>query len=68
MAHPSMDRETVARVARFMAGLDLSDEDVDAVLPYVRIYLEHARKLEALGLSEGDPREYIYAEDRRMVE
>jgi Asp-tRNA(Asn)/Glu-tRNA(Gln) amidotransferase C subunit len=61
-------RETVARMAREVSRLDLSDEDVDRVLPYVRAYLENIQKLEALGLEERDPRDYAFAEDRRMVE
>ena len=61
-------RETVVRMAREVSRLELSDEDVDRVLPYVRAYLENVQKLEALGLLERDPREYDFAEDRRLVE
>ena len=61
-------RETVARMAREVSRLDLSDEEVDCVLPYVRAYLENIQKLEALELEERDPRDYAFAEDRRMVE
>ena len=61
-------RETVARMAREVSRLDLSDEEVGRVLPYVRAYLENIQKLEALGLEERDPRDYAFAEDRRMVE
>jgi hypothetical protein len=63
-----LSRETVARLARELAGLDLSDEDVDHVLPYVRAYLASIERLEALGLDEQDPRTYYYAEDRRWLE
>jgi hypothetical protein len=61
-------RETVARMAREVARMDLSDEDLDKVLPYVRAYVEQARRLEALGLEERDPRDYAFADDRRSLE
>jgi hypothetical protein len=67
-----LTRETVARMAREVAGLDLADEDLDRVLPYVRAQLANVAKLEALaatlGLQSDDPRAYTYAEDRRWLE
>jgi len=63
-----LTRETLERLAREVAGLELSDDDLDHVLPYVRGLLANVGKLEALGLDERDPRAYSYAEDRRWLE
>jgi hypothetical protein len=60
--------ETLARMAGEVAGLELSDADLERVLPYVRAQLAAVARLEALGLAEGDPRTYTYAEDRRWLE
>jgi hypothetical protein len=60
--------ETLALLARDLAGLELSDEDLRHVLPYVRGYLASIARLEALGLDEQDPRAFYYAEDRRWLE
>ena len=67
-----LTRETVARMAREVAGLKLANEDLDRVLPYVRAQLANVAKLEALattlGLQTDDPRAYTYAEDHRWLE
>lgn len=63
-----LSHDAVARLARDVAGLDLSDDDVAHVLPYVRAYLASIARLEALGLDEEDPRAFYYAEDRRWLE
>jgi hypothetical protein len=62
-----LTRETVARLAREMAGIDLTDDDADHVLPYVRAYLASVARLEALALDDADPRAFDYAEDRRWL-
>ena len=60
--------ESLALLARDVAGLELSDEDLRHVLPYVRSYLASVARLEALRLDEQDPRTFYYAEDRRWLE
>ena len=67
-----LTRKTVARLAREVVGLELSDADLERLLPYMRAQLASVGRLEALaatlGLEGDDPRAYTYAEDRRWLE
>jgi len=48
-------RETVAHMAREVAGLELADEELDCLLPYVRAQLANVAKLEALAATLVQP-------------
>jgi hypothetical protein len=59
--------ETVLKMAKELVGIELSPDEAEAILPYVRSNLETARELEGLGLEGEDPREMDFIEDGRVV-
>ncbi len=60
--------ETLYRMAVEVVGLELSMDDAEEILPYVRSYLETASELETLiATTFSDPRSMPYAEDLRVA-
>ena len=47
-----IDRETLKALDRLVAGNQYTDEDFDALLPYVQAYLDGAAALRAMQLAE----------------
>ena len=43
-------RETLRRMLQELGGLEMSDEELDRVLPHVQSYLDIAAKMEQLNL------------------
>ncbi len=58
--------ETLQRMAEELVGVPLSPEEAEAILPYVRSYIETAADLERLLETFDDPRHMVFAEDARL--
>ncbi len=58
--------ETLQRMAEELVGLPLSPEEAEAILPYVRSYVETAAELERLIETFDDPRNMVFADDVRL--
>ena len=67
MTAADVHAETLQRMAGELVGLPLSPEEAEAILPYVRSYVETAADLERLLETFDDPRHMVFADDVRLA-